>query len=272
MPVTLLASAAALLAAPAASADLDEPTLERGIAFARALEAGSALPGASPKILLRTYWRPSYKWRDSSAVELRGALAGCRRGEAWTYVYGPRTQLISMRYHCPSDPQSVRWPVLEQEIEDGQISRAWVATGPRQLERAKIRNDFPKPAPDSSFPSDRAAALGLLSALQAGRTPLPKARSRLELKYVDQVGHKGTATVAPAILRQALAGCRPGPFEAEPRRWLGSRLAMVAFSCPPTHKPHPEMTVMLELLDGRVQSLELEAGPPPPPIVALPAR
>jgi len=272
MPFAMLAAAAALLAPAAADpAEIEASARNRAIAFAEALESGSALPRASPKILLRTYGRPRYHWADATAAQLRGALAGCRRGEAWVYVYGPRTQVVSQRYHCPSDPQSVRWPVLEQEIEDGLIDRAWVSTGPRQLERDKIRNSRPRLAEDSSFPADRAAALALISALQAGRTPLPHARAGLELRYDDNIGNKPTVTAAAAVLRRALAGCRPGPLEAEPRRWLGSRLAMVAFSCPPTHKPHPEMVIMLELLDGRVQSLQLEAGPPPPPIVIRPA-
>jgi hypothetical protein len=243
---------------------------ERAIAFAVALQSGAALPSASPKIIFQAYWRPRYDRTDSDAAQLRAALAGCRRGESWVYVYGPRSQYVAIRYHCPSDPQSERWPVLEQDVEDGQITKARVATGPRQLERDKIRDGSRRTVADSSLPADRAAALALIFAIQAGRTSLPHARPSLQLVYRDHLG-RPDGPVSTLVLRRLLAGCTPGAFEAEPRRWLGSRLAMIPFSCPGTHKPHPEMAILLELLDGRVQSFRLEAGRPPPPITASPA-
>lgn len=266
---TLAAVAAQLAAPPAASEGLARG---RAIAFADALESGAALPGASPKLVLRSYFRPRYSWTNSDPAELRAALAGCRRGEAWVYIYGPRAQLVALRYHCPSDPQSVRWPVLEQEIENGQITRAWVATGPRELERGKIRQSRPDAARDSSFADDRAAALGAISALQAGKTILTHARPGLKPSYRDHIASKWSESASAAILRGLLAGCRAGPYEAEPSRWLGSRLAIVPFACPADRKPHPEMAILLELLDGRVQSLRLEAGPPPTPAVIRPAQ
>ena len=264
---TFVAVAAQLAAPPAAPEDVARA---RAIAFAEALEAGAALPGASPKLVLRAYFRPRYSWTESNPAELRAALAGCRRGEAWVYIYGPRMQLVALRYHCSSDPQSVRWPVLEQEIENGQITRAWVASGPRELERAKIRES--RAARDETFPADRAAALAATSALQAGKTILPHARPGLRPSYRDHVASKWSESVPAAFLRGLLAGCRPGEFEAEPSRWLGSRLAIVPFACPADRKPHSEMAILLELLDGRVQSLRLEAGPPPQPAVVRPAQ
>jgi hypothetical protein len=270
MPFALFAAAAAQLAAPAAAASPAPEALarDRASAFAEALESGAVLPHASPQIELEAYFRPRYSRTKSDAAELRRALAGCRRGEAFVYVYGQRSQYVALRYLCPPDRQPDRWPVLEQEVENGQITRAWVATGPRQLERAKIKESGPDATRDSSFDADRAVALAFVRALQAGATRLPRARSGIELHYRDRTGDKRSGA---AVLRQALAGCRPGTFEAEPRRWLGSRLAMIPFSCPATHKPDPEMAILMELLDGRVQSLRLDAGPPPPPITASPA-
>lgn len=270
MAFALLAAAAAQLAAPD-NAALEASARERAIAFAAALETGAALPNASPRIDIDTYFRPRYGRADSDAAGLRRALAGCRRGEIWSYVYGMRTQLVSIRYHCPSDSRPSRWPVLEQEIENGQIARAWLSTGPRPLERDRVAPRRRPPAPDSTFAADRAAVVATVAALQAGRARLPHARPGLELRHVDFVGRKPTATVDAAFLRRTLAGCRIGTVTVEPRLWLGSRLAMVAFSCPTAHKPHPEMVIMLELLDGRVNALELEAGPPPPPMYAVPA-
>lgn len=266
----ILAALAAQLAAPPTAPE----SLARGraIAFAEALESGAALPDASPRLVLRSYFRPRYDWKDSNPAELRAALAGCRRGEAWAYIYGPRMQLVALRYHCPSDPQSVRWPVLEQEIDDGQITRAWVATGPRELERAKVRDSRPQSPRDSTFAADRAAALAAVSALQAGRTILPNARPGLNISYRDHIASKWSPTASAPMLGGLLAGCRAGPYESEPRRWLGSRLAIVTFACPADRKPHPEMAILLELLDGRVQSLRLEAGPPPAPAVIRPAQ
>jgi hypothetical protein len=271
MPFATLAGLAALLVAPTApSRDaLEDLARERASAFAEALEAGAALPHASPKIVFETYLRPRYSWTRSDPAELRGALAGCRRGEAFVHVYEPRSQYVALRYLCPPDREPNRWPVLEQDIDNGQITKAWVATGPRPLERAKINES--RAAQDSSFAADRAAALALISALLAGGTRLPRARPGLELHYRDHVANTRTVPAAAAVLSRSLAGCRPGDYDAEPRRWLGSRLAIVPFSCPATHRPHPEMAIMLELLDGRVQSLRLEAGPPPPPIIVSPA-
>ena len=271
MVFVVLAAAAAQLAAPAA-ADPEALARARAIAFADALQSGAGLPDASPKIVFQAYWRPRYSRTDSDAGQLRAALAGCRRGDSWVWVYGPRSQYVAVRYHCPSDPQSERWPVLEQEVENGQIAKAWVATGPRQLERDKIRDSIGRTVADGSFAADRAAAVALISAIRAGRAALPHARPSLKLVYSDSDGAVPDGPVAAAIVRRLLTGCVPGAYEAEPRRWLGSRLAMVTFSCPTTHKPHPEMAILLDLLDGRVQSFRLEAGPPPPPIVALPAK
>jgi hypothetical protein len=271
MTFAFLAAAAAQLAAPDDAA-LHASARERATAFAAALESGAALPHASPKIVLQTYFRPRYDRTDSDAAELRRGLTGCRRGEIWSYVYGLRTQLVSIRYHCASDSQPSRWPVLEQEIENGRIARAWLSTGPRQLERDRVAPRGRPPAPDSTLAADRAAVLATVAALQAGRPRLPHARPGLQLRHVDFIGRKPTTTVDAAFPRRVLAGCSVGTVTVEPRRWLGSRLAMVAFSCPATHKPHPEMVVMLELLDGRVNSLELEAGPPPPPMYAVPTR
>ena len=270
MTFVLFAAAAAQLAAPDTAA-IEASARERASAFAAALESGSALPNASPKLVLETYFRPRYSRTKSDEAELRRALAGCRRGEVWAYVYGLRTQVVSMRYHCPSDGQPSRWPVLEQEIENGKIDRVWVATGPRQLERDRVAPRGRPPAPDASLPADRAAVVASIAALQAGRPRLLHARPGLELRYVDYVGRRPTATVDAAFLRRMLAGCSVGTMTVEPRRWLGSRLAMVAFSCPASHKPHPQMVIMLELLDGRVNSLQIEAGPPPPPMYAVPA-
>lgn len=270
MPFAILAAAAAQLVAPPAAA-LEDLARDRASALAGALESGAALPHASPKIVFETYSRPRYSREKSDPAQLRRALAGCRRGDSWVHVYGPRSQYVALRYHCPSDPQSERWPVLEQDVDDGQITKAWIATGPRQLDRDKIADGIRRTVADSSLPADRAAAVALISALQAGRTRLPHARPALQLHYRDHVGNKPSGPAAAADLRRLLTGCSPGAFEAEPRRWLGSRLAIVPFTCPKTHKPHAEMAVLLELLDGRVQSFRLEAGPPPPPAIAPPA-
>lgn len=269
MAFAFLAAAAAQLAAPAAAPEA--LARDRAIVFAEALQSGAALPNASPKILFQAYSRPRYDRTDSDAGQLRAALAGCRRGDSWVHVYGPREQYVALRYHCPSDPQSERWPVLEQDFENGQITKAWVATGPRELERDRIANAIRRSVADPALPADRAAAVAFISALRGGRASLPHARPGLQLHYTDHVGNSHFGPAAAADLRRLLAGCSPGAFEAEPRRWLGSRLAMVQFSCPKGHKPHPEMAILLELLDGRVQSLRLEAGPPPRPMV-LPAR
>ena len=265
MPFALFAAAAALLAAPAPVPEA--LARERAIAFADALQSGAALPDASPKILFQAYSRPQYSRTGSDAGQLRAALAGCRRGESWVHVYGPREQYVTLRYHCPSDPQSERWPVLEQDINDGQITKAWIATGPRQLERARIADSIRRTVADSTLDSDRAAAIAFIAALQAGKASLPHARPGLQLHYTDHVGSRRSGPAAAAGLRRLLTGCKRSAFEAEPSRWLGSRLAMVRFDCPATHKPHPEMAILLELLDGRVQSFQLEAGPPPPPIL-----
>ena len=141
----MLAAAAAQLAAPAAASEA--LARDRAIAFAGALESGAALPDASPKLVLESYLRPRYSRTRSDAAELRGALAGCRRGEACVHVYGRRSQYVALRYHCPSDRQSERWPVLEQDVDDGQITRAWVATGPRQLERDQDPRKGPEGCP-----------------------------------------------------------------------------------------------------------------------------
>ncbi|HEU0097993.1 MAG TPA: hypothetical protein VFQ67_04385 [Allosphingosinicella sp.] len=269
MPFAILAAAALHLAAPDGGAP-EALARERAIAFADALQSGAALPDASPKIVFEAYWRPRYKRTASDPARLRATLAGCRRGDSWVYVYGPSEQYVAIRYHCPSDPQSERWPVLEQEIEKGQIAKAWVATGPRQLDRERIRAGRSLDQ-DGSFAADRAAALALISAIQAGRASLPHARPSIPLVYSDHLNNP-EGPVTAAVLRRLLAGCTPGTYEAESRRWLGSRLAMVPFTCPQTHKPHPEMAILVDLLDGRVQSFRLEAGPPPPPIMAVPAK
>jgi len=264
-------AAAAQLTAPAAAAPPAPEALarERTSAFADALQSGAPLPDASPQIRMETYFRPRYSRTESGPEALRAALAGCRPGEVFVHAYGPRSHYVAVRYYCPSDPQSVRWPVLEQEVYEGRITMALVATGPRQLERSKIK-ERPGVAADPTLAADRAAALALISAIQAGRTSLPHARPGLQLHYRDYVGRTPFRPVA-ALLRRSLAGCTVGTFDSERRRWLGSRLAIVSFSCPGTHKPHPEMAILLELLDGRVQSFELEAGPPPPPMIARPA-
>lgn len=269
MVLTLVAAAAAMQAA--SHTPSEALARQRGLAVADALQAGAELPRLSPRISFSTYFRPEYRREPSDAAKLRTALAGCRREDVFVHVYGVAMQYVALRYSCPAHRGPDQWPVLEMNVDNGAVSSVLLATGPRQLERSKISQPGPRFERDSSFAADRAAALGLISALQAGKPRLPKASPTLVPRFVDNGGGKPVQSPDGAVLRQALAGCRPGNFEAEPRRWLGSRLAIVPFSCPPAHKPHPEMTAVLELLDGRVNGLRLEAGLPPPPIVARPA-
>lgn len=269
MVLTLVAAAAAMQAA--SHTPSEALARQRGLAVADALQAGAELPRLSARISFSTYFRPEYRREPSDAAKLRTALAGCRREDVFVHVYGVAMQYVALRYSCPAHRGPDQWPVLEMNVDNGAVSSVLLATGPRQLERSKISQPGPRFERDSSFAADRAAALGLISALQAGKPRLPKASPTLVPRFVDNGGGKPVQSPDGAVLRQALAGCRPGNFEAEPRRWLGSRLAIVPFSCPPAHKPHPEMTAVLELLDGRVNGLRLEAGLPPPPIVARPA-